>query len=321
MIRVSAPASIGNIGPGYDTLGLALRGLFDIVEAETIDSGVQIDHIEGAEGLPYDPELNTAGIAAYETLKLLGNPGGVRLRIIKGMPGGSGLGSSAASACAAAYAVNNLYGSRLTKKALVHPATIAERAVSGGFFADNTAPSLMGGAVVVAKGASLLDVTTLGSIHDLHIVLVTPDHVINTAHARSVMPQHIPMETFVRNMSNACGISAAFAKNNYRLFSKCLVDVVAEPARKSLIPGYDDVKAAALAAGADGFMISGSGPTVFAITNSEKKTKDIEGAMIQAFNINGLDCMSLITTVDPIGTTLIDSQHQGAHLAKQAMMS
>lgn len=320
MVRVAAPASIGNIGPGFDTLGVALKGLFDIVEAEAIESGVEIAGIEGAEGLPLDPAKNTAGIAATETLKLLGNPGGVRMRIVKGMPGGSGLGSSAASAAAAAVAVNHLYGSRLTKKALVLPATIAEQAVSGGFFADNTAPSILGGAVVVAKGASLLDVTRLGSIDDLRFILVTPDHRIQTADARGVMPSEVAMHAFVRNMSNACGIAAAFAKNDYRLFSRCLIDMVAEPARKHLIPAFEDVRVAALTSGADGFAISGSGPTVFAVTDSEPRAEEIEGAMIQAFNMNGYDCSSLVTSVDPLGATTIDDIHQEAHLAKKAFM-
>lgn len=320
MVRVSAPASIGNIGPGFDTLGLALRGLFDVIEAEAIDSGVEIAHIDGAEGLPYDPDRNTAGIAARETLKLLGDPGGVRLRVMKGMPGGSGLGSSAASAAGAAFAVNYLYGSRLTRKALILPATVAEHAVSGGFFADNTAPCLLGGAVVVAKGATLLDATRLGAIDDLRIVLVTPEHAVETAAARAVMPETVPMASFVRNMSNACGIAAAFAKNDYRLFVRCLFDTVAEPARKGLIPGYDDVKAAAFSAGADGFAISGSGPTVFAVTDSDGTAEAIEGAMLQAFNMNGYDATSLVTTVDPIGATIVDDLHEEAHLAKRELM-
>ena len=175
-IKVFAPATIGNIGPGFDVLGLAVSGWGDIIEARKIDSGVLISEIESEHELPTNPNKNTAGIAARETLRVLGERGGVEMKIRKGLPSGSGLGSSAASAAAAAFAVNYLYGEKLTKEDLILPTTKAEEYVSGGFFADNTAPCLLGGATLT-RSKLPLDVTKIGHIDELRIVLVTPLHL------------------------------------------------------------------------------------------------------------------------------------------------
>ena len=305
-IKVFAPATIGNIGPGFDVLGLAVSGWGDIIEARKIDSGVLISEIESEHELPTNPDKNTAGIAAREVLRVLGERGGVEMKIRKGLPSGSGLGSSAASAAAAAFAVNYLYGERLTKEDLILPTTKAEEYVSGGFFADNTAPCLLGGATLT-RSKLPLDVTKIGHIDELRIVLVTPDVVVLTREAREILPKTIPMEGFVNNMANSCLISAAFAKNDYDLFARSLNDIVVEPVRATLIPGYDEAKENALKAGADGVAISGSGPTMFAITSLlHNRSYLIEDAMVRSFKKNGVECKSIITEVDMEGTRLID---------------
>ena len=305
-IKVFAPATIGNIGPGFDVLGLAVSGWGDVIEARKTDSGVLISEIKSEHDLPTDPDENTAGIAAREVLQLLGEGGGVEMKIIKGLPSGSGLGSSAASAAAAAFAVNHLYGDKLSKEELILPATKAEEYVSGGFFADNTAPCLLGGATVT-RSKLPLDVTKIGHIDNLRIALVTPDVVVLTREAREILPKTIPMEGFVNNMANSCLISAAFAKNDYDLFARSLNDIVVEPVRAQLIQGYEDVKQNALKAGADGVAISGSGPTLFAITNhTNNRAYLIEDAMVRSFKKNGVRCKSIITGVDSEGTRLID---------------
>ena len=305
-IKVFAPATIGNIGPGFDVLGLAVSGWGDVIEARKIDSGVIISEIESEHELPSDPNKNTAGIAAREVLRVLRERGGVEMKIRKGLPSGSGLGSSAASAAAAAFAVNYLYGEKLTKEDLILPATKAEEFVSGGFFADNTAPCLLGGATLT-RSKLPLDVTKIGHIDSLHIILVTPDVVILTREAREILPATIPMEGFVNNMANACLISAAFAKNDYDLFARSLNDIVVEPVRATLIPGYEEVKENALKAGADGVAISGSGPTLFAITShTHRRSYLIEDAMVRSFKKNGIKCQSIITEVDMEGTRLIE---------------
>jgi len=305
-IKVFAPATIGNIGPGFDVLGLAVSGWGDVIEARKIDSGVLISEIEPEHDLPTDPDKNTAGIAAREVLKLLREDGGVEMKITKGLPSGSGLGSSAASAAAAAFAVNHLYGEKLTREDLILPATKAEAYVSGGFFADNTAPCLLGGATLT-RSTLPLDVTRIGHIDDLCIILVTPDVVILTRDAREILPKTIPLEAFVSNMANSCLISAAFAKNDYDLFARSLNDSVVEPIRAKLIPGFEEAKQNALKAGADGVAISGSGPTLFAITHQTNNSSYIiEDALVRSFKITGIQCTSIITEVDFEGTRLID---------------
>jgi homoserine kinase len=306
-IAVSSPATIGNIGPGFDVLGLAVKGLFDVVEARRIESGVSLASVKTLRDgttLSCDPQKNTAGIAARETLDLLGVGGGVELRLKKGLPLGSGLGSSAASAAAAAFAVNELYGTELTKEELILPATRAEAAVSGGFFADNTAPALLGGATLT-RSCLPLDVTRIGSISDLILIVITPDLVILTREARSILPQNISMDDFVYNMANTSLITAAFAKDDYSLFARSLNDAVIEPVRSTLIKGYADVKENAIKAGADGVAISGSGPTVFAITNQRSRARFIEDAMLRSFEAHGVQATGIITEVEPEGTRLI----------------
>ncbi len=307
-VKVFAPATIGNIGPGFDVLGLAVKKIGDIVEARKARSGVKISSITYAGpnfNLSTDPRKNTAGIAALETLKILNIEGGVELRLKKGLPLGSGLGSSAASAAAAAFAVNHLYGNKLTREDLILPATVAEKAVSGAFFADNTAPALLGGATLT-RSCIPLDVTKIGSIKKLKIILVTPEMVILTKDARKILPKNIPMKNFIFNMANTALITAAFAKDDYALFSRSLNDAVIEPARSKLIKGFNRVKENALKAGADGMSISGSGPTLFAITDKLSKARRIEDAMVETFKRLGIKCSNIITEVDSDGARLVN---------------
>jgi homoserine kinase len=306
-IEVIAPATIGNIGPGFDVLGLAVKHLGDRLEARKTESGITISAVKSRPEWPRlstDPDQNTAGIAARETLKLLGIDHGVDLVLHKGLPLGSGLGSSAASAAAAAFAVNELYGRPLSKEELILPATLAEEEVSGGFFADNTAPALLGGATLT-RSCLPLDVTRIGSIENLIIVLVTPEIVVLTREARAMLPATVPMADFIVNMANTSLITVAFAKNDYSLFARSLNDVVIEPVRSQLITGFADVKNNALKAGADGVAISGSGPTVFAITDTPSRARFIEDAMVRTFRGHGVKSSSLITEVDPEGARVM----------------
>jgi|TARA_B100000315_G_scaffold216661_1_gene216708 homoserine kinase len=303
-IKVFAPATVANIGPGFDILGMAVTGLGDVVEARGNESGVVISHIEGTDKLPMESEKNTAGIAASEVLKLLENPGGIEIKLKKGLPLGSGLGSSAASAAAGAFAANALYGNKLSKEELILPATKAEEKVSG-FHADNTAPSLLGSAVLV-RSLKPLDVIKLGTIDEITIVLVTPDNSIFTKEARTVLPDSVTLEKYVRNMANTSAVSTAFVKNDYGLFVRSLTDEVVEPERAKLINGIDEVKKAGLDAGADSVNISGSGPTLFAVINQqEEKANSIASDMVQAFSNAGRESKSQISRIDLEGTRII----------------
>ena len=304
-IKVFSPATIGNIGPGFDVLGLAVRNLGDVVEAHPLAGGEIRITVDSAVPLSSDPKKNTAALAAANVFKYLNIRGGIDIILHKGLPVGSGLGSSAASAAAGAFAANALYGGDLSPDQLILAATEAEAVVSGGFFADNTAPALLGGATLT-RCCVPLDVTRIGSIRSLRIVLVTPNVVVLTREARKILPAMVPMESFIANMANTALITAAFAKNDYSLFARSLNDVIVEPVRSRLIPGFDRVKENALKAGADGVAISGSGPTMFAITDNMRKAKVIEKQMVLTFNSLGIASKSWVTTVDSQGTRVME---------------
>ena len=302
-VKVFSPASIGNIGPGFDVLGLAIDGLGDTVEAREISGNeVVIENIFNADhDISNDPGKNTAGIAAKETLRALGIKNGVGLILTKGMPSGSGLGSSAASAAAGAYAVNKLFNGGLSEDELILAAMKGEAYVSGGYFADNVAPSILGGATLT-QSIDPLKVSKLGTIDELILVLIIPNIQILTKDSRDVIPNKIDKRNFITNMANTASITAAFCKNDYALLKDNLIDVIFEPARTKLIPGLADIKLAAVKAGADGCTISGSGPAIFAISNSHQRAKKIKYEMEKEFINHGVECTGFITTPSKVGS-------------------
>ncbi len=302
-VKVFSPASIGNIGPGFDVLGLAIDGLGDTIEAREISGNeVVIENIFNADhDISNDPDKNTAGIAAKETLRALGIKNGVGLILTKGMPSGSGLGSSAASAAAGAYAVNKLFNGGLSEDELILAAMKGEAYVSGGYFADNVAPSILGGATLT-QSIDPLKVSKLGTIDELILVLIIPNIQILTKDSRDVIPNKIDKRNFITNMANTASITAAFCKNDYALLKGNLIDVIFEPARTKLIPGLADIKSAAVKAGADGCTISGSGPAIFAISNSHQRAKKIKYEMEKEFINHGVECTGFITTPSKVGS-------------------
>jgi homoserine kinase len=305
-VKVFAPASIGNIGPGFDVLGMAIEDLGDTLEARRIDQRVvRIVEITGDEGqLPHKASSNTAGIAAAKVLKLLKAPGGVELKLHKGIPG-SGLGSSAASAVAAGLATNHLYGAKLSKSDLVLPCAIAESKVSGGIFLDNIGASLIGGVVITHSTART--VFPAGTIPDAIIVVVTPAYKLLTRKARRVLPRKVSLEHVIANLSNACMMVAAVARQDVRMFGSAICDLLIEPVRARLIPGFTEVKKTALRNGALGCSISGAGASVFAVTDDRERASRIGEAMQEAFGRYKLDSRVTITRIDAIGARLVEA--------------
>ena len=306
--KIFAPATIGNIGPGFDVLGLAIKGLGDIVEAREISGNkLIIENIENADhDISTDPTKNTAGIAAQDALNQLKIKQGVALNIIKGLPSGSGLGSSAASSVAGASAINHLFGNLLNKNNILNASMAGEYSVSGGYFADNVAPAIFGGATLTSSLDPLV-VLPLGNIQELIIIIAIPKVQILTKNSRQVLPSKVELSDCIHNMANTATITAAFCNNNYSMLKNSLIDFIIEPARSKLIPSFPEVKEAAFEAGADGMTISGSGPTVFAISNSMNDAINIELAMQKAFNINNIECQTLITSPCPDGARILDS--------------
>jgi homoserine kinase len=285
-IRVFAPATIANLGPGFDVLGLALNEPGDVVECERSDNpGVEIVEITGDNGvLSRDAENNVVGRAAAEVLRRIGaDAQGVRLWLRKQMPLASGLGSSGASSAAGAVAVNELFGRPLTQRDVVLSAMEGERAASGAAHADNVAPSVLGG-IVLIRSYDPLEIVSLPVPDKLHVAVVHPRHKVSTAQARQfVRDQRYSIHDVVPNLGNVAALVAALGSGDLALLGRSIQDRLVEPIRAPLIPGFAQVKKAALATGALGCSIAGSGPSVFAFAPSHEAASRVGREMQEAF--------------------------------------
>lgn len=246
--------------------------------------------------LPLESDRNTAAIAASATLRKAGVQLGVELEIEKGLPIGSGLGSSAASAVAAAFAVNVLVGSPLRKIDLIEPCVEAESVVSGKH-ADNVAPAVLGGLVLV-RSVEPLDLIRLPTPEGLCIAVVVPQFELSTKEARAAIPSHIPLSSLVRNSANLASLVAACYAGDLGLIGRALHDDVVTPVRAKLIPGCSEVMQAAMATGAMAASISGSGPSMFALCHSSSRAQAVAKAMIDAFASAGLAACSYVSPLD-----------------------
>lgn len=295
--RAYAPGSIGNVGPGLDVLGLAVAGRGDTVLAERRNEPGLVVADSGHPDLAADPHSHASALAASAVLRRAGLEGsGVILRIIKGLPLSAGQGGSAASAVAGAGAVNALFGYPLDSPALLEAALEAEGAVAG-HHADNVAPSLLGGLILV-RSMEPLDIVRLPVAADLVFVLVHPAAAMRTRDARAVLPASVSRELALHQAAQVGAIVAAAASGDAALFGRAIDDRLAEPVRAPLLPGFPAAKAAALAAGALGCSISGSGPTAFALSPGRDEADRIAEAMIAAYAAAGLPSTARVTTPD-----------------------
>lgn len=301
-----APASMANLGVGFDILGLALDAGGDIVRAEWSElPGVTIGSIAGDDGrLPRDPLKNTAGVAAAYLLEQAGEARGVTLHIKKGLPLASGLGSSAASAVAAAVAVNALLGYPYTRQDLLAACLAGEAAVSG-YHADNVGPSLMGGILLIAG-------TTPDTLFDLPVpktlvfAIVTPDVAVPTSQARAVLPHSVTLKTMVHQTAHAARVVDALHNGAiHHLAAAMEADLVVEPARKHLMPRLDECRRAAKAAGAYGLVISGAGPTLAAVCDDHEVAKRVCSALTTVYEEAGLACDARVATVHERGAHVL----------------
>ena len=289
-VKVFAPATVANLAVGYDSLGLCLDGPGDeIVASYTDRPGLHIKEITGAKGkLPLDPELNTAGKAA---LALLADHGpveqGISLSIRKKMPFGSGLGSSSASAVAGAMAVNELLRRPYTKRELLPFAMAGEQVADGAWHADNVAPSLLGG-IVLVRDNDTLDVHRLIMPNGLRVCVIHPHIQVMTRDSRAALSDSIPLQQMVRQQANLGGFIVGLYRNDLELVGRSLRDVTIEPQRAHLIPEFYELQTAALAEGALGCSISGAGPSVFALCANElvaQKAGDAMEAVLKAARV------------------------------------
>ncbi len=288
-VEAFAPATVSNLGPGFDCLGLALREPGDTVRARRSEApGVRLLRIEGDGGkLPTDPARNTATVAVAEILRLHAPRAGVELELVKGLPLGSGLGSSGASACAALIAADAALELGLTRHQLIDAAREGERIACGAAHPDNVAPALLGGIVLISS-LDPLRVVSLPSPPNLWVSVYTPGHPVSTAEARAVLPDAVRLSDTVKQAARLGLLVHALHVGDLQLLGEAIVDDLVEPARAPLIPGYLDAKAACVEAGAIACSISGAGPTTFTLSDDERRAQVLLEILEESYTLAGV---------------------------------
>lgn len=305
-IKVFAPATVANVACGYDILGLAIERPGDELIMElTAEKGVQIVDIEGDKGLlPRDPHKNSATVAIMDYLNYIQADFGCKVWIKKMMPSGSGLGSSAASAVAGVYAINMLCNERLTKFEMLPFLLNAEKAACDAAIADNVAAALFGGFILV-RSYEPLDVIQIPVPEELWCAVINPDVIVLTKDAREILPVDIPVATSIRQSANVGGLMVGLLRGDYDLIGRSLIDYIAEPHRSKLIPGFYDMKNAAMEAGALGSSISGSGPSVFALCKGQETAEKAGAAMKAVMDKLGIGAEVYVSKVNPDGPKVL----------------
>ncbi len=305
-ILAYAPATVANVCCGFDILGFAVDFPGDEVRLTLReDSVVSIQDIHGDGGrLPREASKNTASVAVQSFLSAIGSTQGVDIELFKHLPLGSGMGSSAASGVAALVAINELMGNTLTRSDLVPHAMEAERVACGSAHADNVAPSLLGGFVLI-RDYHPLDVIKIATPTTLYCTLAHPHLELKTEDSRRVLRQSLPLKDAITQSGNIAGLILGLTKPDYALIGRSLRDVIAEPIRSVFIPGFVKLRATAIEAGALGFGISGSGPTVFALSETHDQATATGEALKLAFLSNHLQSDVYVSKVNEIGASII----------------
>ncbi len=305
--RAFAPATVANLCCGFDILGVAVEKPGDVVTVTMIDQpGVFINNIVGDAGrLPRQVNKNTCSVAVQSYLQAVDRTDvGVAVELFKYLPLGSGMGSSAASAVAALVAVNQLFGNPLSKLELLPHAVEAERIACGSAHADNVAPSLLGGFVLV-RGYQPLDVATVPTGLDLFVGLIHPHIELKTEDSRKVLKPMVTLREAITQNGNVAGLVLGLVTDNAPLIGRSLRDVFAEPYRSDFIPGFEHAKKAAIAEGALGFGISGSGPSLFVLATSDAFARQGAQAVQEAFNSVQLSSDVFVSKVNQQGAFVL----------------
>lgn len=306
-IRVFAPATVSNIGCGFDVMGFALESPGDEIVLRTSDKpGVTITSITGDMGkLTLDPLKNTAGLPVVEMHRDFGLKCGVEIEIHKKMPFGSGLGSSAASAAGAAFAFNHLFKLNLTRLQLLRYAQAGEMIASGSEHADNVAPCLWGGFILI-RGYNPVDIVPITLKKSLFCTVIHPHIEISTKESRKLLPENISIKDAVAQWGNCAALTAGLLTGDYELIGRSLEDRYAEPVRGKFIPEYKSIKEAAIKSGALGSNISGSGPSVFALSQNREIASKAGDAMKSVLDNIGLGSDIYISEINNTGPVIID---------------
>jgi homoserine kinase len=303
-IKIFCPATIANLSCGFDVLGLCLETIGDeMIIRKSAEKGIRITKITGAD-LPLETEKNVAGVAALALLNAVKTDFGFEIEIHKKIKAGSGIGSSSASAAGAVYGINELLGNPFSRKELVDFAMKGEAVASGCEHADNVAPCLLGGFTLV-RGYEPLDVIRIDSPSEMYAVALHPHIEVKTSDARAVLHPMIPLKDAITQWGNVGGLIAGLYTNDYELIGRSLEDVIVEPLRKKLIPGFDETKFAALQNGALGAGISGAGPSIFALCKGQAIAEKVAFAMTETYSTTGIPSDIHISKINPIGVKII----------------
>jgi homoserine kinase len=306
-IRVFASATVANVACGFDVLGFAVDNPGDeVILKKKSTPGVKISKITGDEGrLSLSAEKNTVGVSVSRFLDHIGSRQGIEISLNKKMPLGSGLGSSAASAVAGVFAINQLLGMPMTQQELLPFAMEGERLACGSAHADNVAPSLLGGFVLI-RSYDPLDVIKIKTPPNLFCTIIHPHVEVQTKDARDILRKKILMSDAIIQWGNVGGLIAGLMSADYGLIGRSMQDVIVEPIRSILIPGFNDVKAAGLDAGALGCGISGSGPSIFALSTKEVTAQKVGKAMTKVFDSLKIGSEVYVSKINNAGPQILD---------------
>ena len=303
-VTIFCPATVSNVGPGFDLLGFALEQPGDILTVRRNEGNALRILNESGTALPTDPLQNVAAIAAEALLEELNATRGIDLVFKKKINPGSGIGSSAASCVAAVTGINELLGAPLPTEALIPYAMAGEEKASGSYHADNIAPALLGGMTLI-RGYDPLEIKHIPYPDDLWCALVHPDLEFKTSEGRKVLPEKVPMKVALTQCGNLAGLVAGLMTADYGLISRSVNDVFAEPYRTSGLPAFDTLREKAGKAGALAAGLSGSGPSVFALCRGEAITEAVANAMKEHFSSHHIDAQAYVSAISQAGCRML----------------
>ncbi|MFO7841743.1 MAG: homoserine kinase [Fidelibacterota bacterium] len=305
-ISAFAPASIGNVSVGFDCLGLALERPGDIVSIETgCLPGAELVEVQGDGGaLPRETARNAAGAVVQKILQALGRRDALAVRLKKNLPLESGLGSSAASSAAAAVAANAFLGSPFSRQELLPFAMEGERIACGAPHADNAAPALLGG-ITLIRSDDPADIISIPYPDELYCAVIHPEIKVATRQARTVLPLAVPREVAIRQSSHLAAFVSGLHQSDWELIARSMVDFIAEPFRKGLIPHFDEIKSAVRGTGTLGCGISGSGPSIFALCKGKTSAERTAAAMGEVYDTYKIMYETYVSAVNGKGAELL----------------
>lgn len=303
-VRIFSPATVANVSCAFDILGFALESVGDeMIFKKTTKKGLVIE-MDGNSNLSTVPEENVAGVVAQAMLNKVQPPFGIKMTIKKGIKPGSGIGSSAASASGAAFGMNKIFGDIFTLREMVEFAMLGEALASGVQHADNVAPALYGGFTLI-RSLAPLDIVTIPAPKNLFVSILHPQIEVKTIYARKILKKSVLMKDAVTQWGNIAGLISGLFKEDYELIGRSLDDIIVEPIRSILIPLFKEVKNAALNAGALGSGISGSGPSIFALSKNRDTAERVANAMKQIYDDSGIDFEIHVSGINAQGVKVI----------------